>query len=140
MFFLLRIAFWLGLVCVLLPTGGSASKQSPVDAAEAVSAATAAVSDMTGFCERQPDACVVGGKVAVALGQKAEAGARSLYEIISAKIAEKSHEAQTENAGLKKPAPSAARGTLTANDLTPVWHAPVPLPPRRADRTAKPAA
>ena len=88
MFFLLRLAFWLCLVCILLPSGNKPSSSAKVDASEAVTMATAAVSDVRGFCERQPDACVTGGKVAVALGQKAEAGARTLYEFVS-KLREK---------------------------------------------------
>ena len=60
-----------------------------IDAKQAVTLASAAVRDMRGFCDRQPDACAVGGKVAVALGHKAEAGARTLYEFISARLAEK---------------------------------------------------
>ena len=84
MFFLLRIAFWLGVVCVLLPNGTkSASPEAQINATEAVTLASAAVSDMRGFCERQPDACTTGGKVAVAIGHKAEAGARTLYEFIT---------------------------------------------------------
>ena len=89
MFFLLRLAFWLCVVCILLP---SSNKTTPtdaqIDASEAMTLATAAVSDVRGFCERQPDACVTGGKVAVALGQKAEAGARTLYEFVT-KLREK---------------------------------------------------
>ena len=61
-----------------------------IDATQAVTLAGAAVSDVRGFCDRQPDACVVGGKVAVALGHKAEAGARTIYEFITAKLREKS--------------------------------------------------
>ncbi|MBV9556084.1 MAG: DUF5330 domain-containing protein [Pseudolabrys sp.] len=131
MFFLLRMTFWLGLVCVLLP-GNATPSHSEVDTAGAVSAATAAVSDMAGFCGRQPDACVVGGKVAVAIGQKAEAGARTIYEMISAKVAEKS--------GADKPSPAGARGTLSPTDLAPAWHAPIPLPPRREARVGRPSA
>jgi hypothetical protein len=90
MFFLLRMAFWLCVVCVLLPSGTkSTSQDAQIDASEAVTFASAAVSDVRGFCERQPDACVTGGKVAVALGHKAEAGARTLYEFIT-KLREKS--------------------------------------------------
>src|SRR5262245_19115699 len=119
MFFLLRMAFWLCVICVLLPGGTkSTSPEARIDASEAVTMATAAVSDVRGFCERHPDACVTGGKVAVALGHKAEAGARTLYEFIT-KLREKSpHE---------KPGP--AQGTLTPADLVPAWQAPVPLPP-----------
>src|SRR5471030_3122807 len=91
MFFLLRMAFWLTVVCVLLPGGGtkSNSPEAQIDATQAASMAGAAVSDMRGFCERQPDACVVGGKVAVAIGHKAEAGARTIYEFINSKLTEK---------------------------------------------------
>src|SRR5919198_1144355 len=78
--FLLKAAFWLTIVLILLPTGGSKDAQnSPeqqISASEAVSAASAAVSDMKGFCARQPDACSVGSQVAVALGHKAQAGAK----------------------------------------------------------------
>ena len=43
MFFLLRMAFWLGLVLVLLPSGSSQQPQgSQVAASEAISAASAA--------------------------------------------------------------------------------------------------
>ena len=135
MFFLLRMAFWLGLVLVLLPRDNKTSdsdKGPQIGASEAVSAATAAVSDMSQFCTRQPAACEVGGQVAVAIGHKAEAGARTIYEFVSTKINEKSAE-QT-----------ADKGTLTPADMAPAWRAPVqanvPLPPRREARTARPSA
>ena len=90
MFFLLRMAFWLGVVCVLLSSGGkSNTPEAQIDASQAVTLASAAVTDVRGFCERQPDACEAGGKVAVALGHKAEAGARTLYDFIS-RLREKS--------------------------------------------------
>ena len=49
MFFLLRMAFWLGLVLVLLPREKTpeSEKLPQLGASEAVSAATAAVSDMS---------------------------------------------------------------------------------------------
>ena len=131
MFFLLRIAFWLAVVCILLPSGTkSTSPEAQIDASKAVTLAGAAVSDMRGFCERQPDACVTGGKVMVALGHKAEAGARAIYEFIT-KLREKA--ASGEKAG-------PVQGTLTPADLAPAWHAPVPLPPRREIRDGRPAA
>lgn len=148
MFFLLRMAFWLGVVCVLLPSGGSktATPETSIDAAQAVTLATAAVSDARGFCDRQPTACAVGGKVAAAIGHKAEAGARALYEFISAKLSEKPAPATAEKgSGDKsagKPVPVTARGngTLTPSDMQPAWHAPVPLPPRREARAGRPSA
>ena len=160
MFFLLRMAFWLGVVCVLLSSGGqSTSPEAQIDAAQAVTLASAAVTDVRGFCERQPDACEAGGKVAVAIGHKAEAGARTLYDFIS-RLREKSAEkadgkvdgktdSKTVPASLAGKSNSGTTGslgnnshnlgTLSPTDLAPAWHAPVPLPPRR-DTRANPAA
>lgn len=138
MFFLLRMAFWVGVVCVLLPSGGakSTSPDAQIDATQAVSLAGAAVSDMRGFCDRQPDACATGGKVAVALGHKAEAGARTIYEFITTKLNEKS--APAEKAAPKlAPISASGQGTLTPADMQPAWHAPVPLPPRREARAVR---
>jgi hypothetical protein len=138
MFFLLRMAFWLGVVCVLLPSGTkSASPDANIDAKQAVTLASAAMSDMRGFCDRQPDACVVGGKVAVAIGHKAEAGARTLYEFISAKLNEKTSPPDTSAKVVSVSGPG--QGTLTASDMQPSWHAPVPLPPRREARAGRPS-
>jgi len=62
MFFLLRMAFWLGLVLVLLPREKTpeSEKLPQIGASEAVSAATA-------------------------IGQRAQDGARQLYKIITDK-------------------------------------------------------
>src|SRR5260370_38054122 len=89
MFFLLRMAFWLGLVLVLLPRERTpeSEKLPQIGASEAVSAATAAGSDMSQFCKRQPAACEVGGQAATAIGQRATEGARKLYQIITDKKA-----------------------------------------------------
>jgi uncharacterized protein DUF5330 len=153
MFFLLRMGFWLTVVCVLLPSSGTKTPEAQIDAVQAVSLASAAVSDARGFCDRQPEACVVGGKVATAIGHKAEAGARTIYEFISTKLNEKSpaNEAVARNdaksdTGAKAVSVSAtgaigaAKGTLTSSDMQPAWHAPVPLPPRREARNNRPAA
>ena len=141
MFFLLRMAFWLTVVCVLLP-GGSNNSTSPdaqIDATQAASLAGAAVSDVRGYCDRQPDACVVGGKVAIAIGHKAEAGARTIYEFINSKLTEKSAPADKATAKLV-PVSTTGKGTLSAGDMAPAWHPPVPLPPRREARAGRPSA
>src|ERR1700754_1499854 len=87
MFFLLRMAFWLGLVLVLLPRDKTpeADKLPQIGASDAVQAATAAVSDMSQFCKRQPTACEVGGQAATVIGQRAADGARKVYNIITDK-------------------------------------------------------
>jgi hypothetical protein len=86
-----------------------------------VSAATAAVSDMSQFCRRQPAACEVGGQAATALGQRAQDGARKLYRIITDK-----HAADHTGSigGLEDTDASLAdapRDTLTPNDLQAEW-------------------
>ncbi|MDO9411394.1 MAG: DUF5330 domain-containing protein [Pseudolabrys sp.] len=152
MFFLLRMGFWLTVVCVLLPSSGSkTSPDAQIDAVQAVSLASAAMSDARGFCDRQPDACIVGGKVATAIGHKAEAGARTIYDFISTKLNEKSPATDTvanvdTSAAAAKVVPAStgafggAKGTLTATDMQPAWQAPVPLPPRREAKSNRPAA
>jgi Family of unknown function (DUF5330) len=124
MFFLLRMAFWLGLVLVLLPREKTpeSEKLPQLNASEAVSAATAAVSDMSQFCKRQPAACEVGGQAATVIGHRAQEGARKLYQIITDKRAP-DHTGSiggAENADAALAA-SVPRDTLTPDDLIAEW-------------------
>jgi hypothetical protein len=124
MFFLLRMAFWLGLVLVLLPREKTpeSDKLPQVGASKAVSAATAAVSDMSQFCKRQPAACEVGGQAATVIGHRAQEGARKLYQIITDKRASEPTGSIGGNADI--PAVGAAPGdTLTPDDLLVQWRA-----------------
>jgi Family of unknown function (DUF5330) len=125
MFFLLRMAFWLGLVLVLLPRDKTpeSEKLPQIGATEAVQAATAAVSDMGQFCKRQPAACEVGGQAATAIGQRATDGARKLYQII---IDKKSPDHTGSIGSPEDPEVSlvASRNTLTADDQAIEWRAP----------------
>jgi Family of unknown function (DUF5330) len=124
MFFLLRMAFWLGLVLVLLPREKTpeSDKLPQLGASEAASAASAAVSDMSQFCKRQPAACEVGGQAATVIGQRAQAGARKLYQIITDKRAS-DHTGSiggVENADTAL-VDAAPRDTLTPDDLQAEW-------------------
>ena len=126
MFFLLRLAFWLGLVLVLLPREKTpeSEKLPQIGASEAVSAATAAVSDMGQFCKRQPAACEVGGQAATVIGQRAQDGARKLYKIITDKKPD--HTSSIGNAGDAEAmvADAASRNTLVERDLAIEWRLP----------------
>jgi hypothetical protein len=134
MFFLLRMAFWLGLVLVLLPIGAAQRNSSggEVSATEAISAASATVGDLRGFCERQPDACTVGSQVATAIGYRAQAGAKMLYEALSEAMAPRetgslaSGKNGTRQSAEKSAAERASQNTLTPADLAPAWRGPVP--------------
>ena len=134
MFFLLRMTFWLGLVLVLLPRekAPESDKLPQIGAAEAVQAATAAVSDMGQFCKRQPTACEVGGQAATVIGQRAQDGARKLYQIITDKKAEKKAPDHTGSIGAGDDAEAtladvSLRETLTQDDLAAAWRV-TPLP------------
>ena len=153
MFFLLRTAFWLTLVLVLIPFGSeeSESNTTPIDPVSAYFAASATVSDIGGFCSRNPQACETGGNALTAIGSRARDGARIVYEFLDTQVAGKSaNEIQApghENAILTG---SISTGTLTPEDLSTPWQGndfsvspeettpigPVPRPnPRLGSRT-----
>jgi hypothetical protein len=127
MFFLLRMVFWFGLVLVLLPRDATpeSDKLPQIGATEAVSAATAAVSDMGQFCKRQPAACEVGGQAATVIGQRAQDGARKLYQIITDKPDKKNPDHTSSIGGPDDAeatlAATAPRDTLTQDDLATEW-------------------
>lgn len=130
--FLLRAAFWFGLVMLLLPavrsSGSGERDAAPVGALDAASAASATFSDMRQFCTRQPEACAVGAQVATAAGQRAQAGAKLLYELLSDQLATAESAGAATAAGTDRresAAPAnASRGTLTGRDLAPDWRGP----------------
>jgi hypothetical protein len=85
--FILRTTFWLGVVLVLLPNGNSEPvTKSQVSASEAIAAAEGMVADVQQFCERQQQVCVVASRTALTLSQRAQAGAKALFESISARF------------------------------------------------------
>lgn len=130
--FLLRVAFWLTIVLILLPSGGSkdssntAGQGSAISATEAVSAASATVSDMSHFCSRQPDACTVGSQAAAVLGQRAQAGAKMLYDFLTERYGPQATGSvatggpSSRSAAMGKP----SQNTLTPSDIAPVWRGP----------------
>jgi len=133
MFFLLRMAFWLSVVLILLPSG--TAQQTPasnVNTSEAISAASATVADLRGFCSRQPEACSVGSQVAVAIGYKAQAGAKVLYDFLTEALAPKDTGALPHGTAPRGGAPkveqvkSNSQNTLTPADLAPAWRGPQP--------------
>jgi hypothetical protein len=135
MFFLLRLVFWVGLVLVLLPRDKTpdSDKAPQINATEAISAATAAVSDMSQFCKRQPAACEVGGQAATVIGQRAQGGARKVYQYITDKP-EKSDKPDkrapehTGSIGTLDTSEDTAHDTLTPDDMQIEWQGASPAP------------
>jgi hypothetical protein len=136
MFFLLRLAFWLGIVLILLPTGSAqqASATSNVGASDAISAASATVHDLRDFCTREPDACSVGAQVATQIGYRAQAGAKMLYEFLTETLASRQvvpaatsteqHSTILKTGLDKSSSHRAPQNTLTPADLAPGWRGP----------------
>ncbi|MDI4663903.1 DUF5330 domain-containing protein [Xanthobacter autotrophicus] len=111
MFFLLRLAFWLGLVLLLLPLGLKGTDGKEVSVFDAFGAVQAVVTDFKGFCERQPQACAVGGQMASHLVEKAQVGAKWLHDSIGS--------APAGEAPPQPPASLQSGGQSGALDLSP---------------------
>lgn len=107
MFFLLRCAFWIALVLLILPidTGEDGKDGIGINPVAAFFAAQSTISDLSGFCERNPQTCETGGQAISQIGAKAKVSARMIYEYLD------------ENGELT----TGATGTLTSADLEPVW-------------------
>jgi hypothetical protein len=116
MFFLIRTAFWLSIVILLLPTPESMkTPDAGIGAAQAVTAASATVSDMSQFCARQPEACQVGSQALTHLGHKTVASVKWLYEKVTSKTE------QPAAAPAKALAEADSQNTLTQADTAPAW-------------------
>jgi hypothetical protein len=133
MFALLRMALFLCVVLALLPSSGAkqdtVASSGQVGASDAVAAASATVADMWQFCTRQAQACAIGSHAAVAFGQRAEAGAKMVYNMITERTA------PVETGSIDaahKPAALPSQDTLNATDIAPTWQAP--HAPRRVAR------
>jgi hypothetical protein len=118
------MAFWLGLVVLLLPTD---ERQQ----ARLYNTAVTAVERATTFCDRHAQACTVGAEVWAAFVKKAEFGARMAIDLIgsSGRKDEEAGAARTQPASVKtkpesRPSPE-PRGTLTPADLAPAWRGSV---------------
>src|SRR4051794_18646967 len=80
MWLMVRVAFWISIVLLLLPATPSPEIAQPHrDSAPALADALAAVSDRRQFCVGQPNACVIGSKIVV-FGQKPQLRAKGIDE------------------------------------------------------------
>jgi hypothetical protein len=126
--FLLRMAFWLSVVVLFVPTGKvqSTGAASSISAAEALSAAGSTVADIRHFCERQAEACSIGAQAAVTFGQKAQAAAKMLYDFLTEKLSPAETGSIGNNVDGKTPRASAKlwHNTLAPADVAPEWRGP----------------
>jgi hypothetical protein len=81
---------------------------------------------MSQFCKRQAAACEVGGQAATVIGQRAQDGARKLYQIITDKKSSDHTGSIGSIEGADLAAIGAPRDTLTPDDLQAEWRMPAP--------------
>lgn len=127
--FLIRTAFWLMIVILLLPTDEQQQNQ-------VYGTAKAAVEDVTGFCERNPAACAKGRDIFDVFVQKAQFGAKMLMRFIHDDQAVPARSETDETGDLASPQPAASEtetagwqsseshDTLKPEDLEPLWGGP----------------
>lgn len=120
----------------LSATAGMAETDS-VSAIEMLSSATSAVSDMAGFCARQPGVCTTAAYVAGRLEAKAKYSVKLIYEWASdagsaAAVPAGTLEADetdllqtgSTEVALADDARSRGQSTLRLDDLLPAWRGP----------------
>ncbi len=114
--FLIKSAFWLSLVLLVIPFGGKDGEGQPtIGAVEAFFAARAVVDDMSGLCERRPEACEVGRSALHTIGVRAREGARIAYGMLDEHFGEQPASLDVAEGG------------------DPMHTGSVPVPPARAD-------
>ncbi len=118
--FLIRLAFWIGLAVLLLPTD---ERQQ----ARLYGTAVSTVDRVTTFCDRNAKVCAGGAEAWATFVKKAEFAARLAVDLASSAATSKSDEplAPMQPASVR-PRPEARaeappRSTLTPSDLAPVW-------------------
>lgn len=108
--FLVRSAFWLAVVVMLLPADKETGDRAPsVSAFEAIAAAGTTVSDLSQFCTRNPDVCVTGGSAFHVFTDKVRGGAKMISGYFSERRVEPAESGDTLKPDDIKPAPRAPK-------------------------------
>ncbi len=103
--FLIRAAFWLSLVVLLLPADPQTGEQAPrVTAIEALVAARAAVLDLSAFCDRNTDVCTTGSNAFQLFTDKVRYGVHFIQDYFD------------------RPSGDGNSDTLKREDVQPPWH------------------
>ncbi|MEP2943605.1 MAG: DUF5330 domain-containing protein [Hyphomicrobiales bacterium] len=98
--FLFRVVFWLSLVVLVMPIDkdklDTTTTQS-ISTVDALSFAGGALSDLSGFCARNPDVCVQGHEAFIAFSAKAKYVSSIALDYINEQLQEDTGE-KTNNA------------------------------------------
>lgn len=81
--FLIRSAFWLALLLLVIPldAGDGETNAEPVGPLQTFVAARDAAYDMAGLCLRQPDVCDTGKAALATIGARAAEGVRLVRQM-----------------------------------------------------------
>jgi hypothetical protein len=119
--FLFRLAFWIGLAILVLPSDERQQERL-------YATAVATVERAATFCDRNPKVCAAGGELWAMFLKKAEFGARMAINVAGSggHASSDAAPASQPSAGMRsgpepRTSPAAARGTLTPSDLAPAW-------------------
>jgi Family of unknown function (DUF5330) len=135
--FLIRTAFWLTIVILLIPADETETRKladgRSITAFEAIGFATAAYQDARGFCQRNTDACDTGQIVLATFEAKARTGARWVYGFMDPAGSKSTPAANTPVA-----APSATADAQQKPIVVPVATGSIPslsqaMPPPASD-------
>jgi hypothetical protein len=108
--FLLRSAFWLTIVILLIPADPQSGEAPRVTVVNALMAAQATLADLGGFCDRNPDVCITGSAAIDVFTEKAGNGVEMIYQYFG----ETGDDADGN------------RGTLTTDDMVLPWQGEAP--------------
>lgn len=127
MLFLIRAAFWLMIIVLLLPTD---ERQR----SEVYGTAQAAVNDLVTFCDRNPETCAKGKDAFGVFVQKAQFGARMVMDIINGRTIDDNVPAEdapdiqgSETQALFEPTRfdlGGSQDTLSPDDREEAWSGP----------------
>ena len=113
--FFIKLAFWIGVAVLLLPT--DAQQQ-----ARLYTTAVSAVERATTFCDRNPATCTTAASAWATFLKKAEFGARLVGDLLSSGGRQAPPDAsQPLRQNTSAPEP---RGTLSSMDMQPAWRGP----------------
>ncbi len=80
--FVVRSTFWLSLVLLAIPFGGTTEDGRSIGPLEALGAAKAAFGDVISICDRQPDACETGKAALKTIGVRARDASKFAYQVL----------------------------------------------------------
>jgi hypothetical protein len=115
MLFLIRTAFWLMIIVLLLPTDQQ-------QRSEVYGTAQAAVHDVATFCDRNPETCARGKDAFSLFVQKAQFGARMLMDLINGRTGADDQDSPAQDEDTRSPEASAlfapASFDMSASDMS----------------------